>query len=303
MLARIKNSFANPAVMTQPLISIITPAYRAEKTIKRAVESALQQSLPDWEMVIVSDDQQNYGQILFDQNIEDKRLRFFSTDRIGSGSSIARNKALSLAKGQYIACLDADDELKPNKLSLMLPLAQKYGAAVSDIEFRDNDSYSLLEQYNKMPSREFASAEEIIPACIQAYSIYLYDRSRIADLYYDSELLRGQDLVYLMSFFNAIDCIGITQDKLHTYYRCQGSAFNSADTHQKSHQSKLKIKDKLDRGQLSIKNEAAQQALRKYMKFSLEIDQLYDNEVLHDPEVEWINIFKSNLQERLFSSL
>ncbi|MFN9545815.1 MAG: glycosyltransferase family 2 protein [Cyanobacteriota bacterium] len=288
--------------MSQPLISIITPAFKAEKTIKRAVDSALRQSFSDWELLIVSDDQQNYEQILKDLDIVDKRLRFLSTNHIGSGSSIARNKALSAARGQYIAALDADDELKPEKLSQLLPLAKKYGAAISDIEFRDNDTYALLEQYNQMPSQEFATVKEIIPACLQTYTIYLYDRSKIPDLYYDPDLLRAQDLVYLMSFFNRLDCIGVIPEKLHIYYRRQGSAFNSADTHQQSHDYKLKIINKLDRGQSSIENKAAQLVLRRYMEFSLDVDKLYDETVLHDPKADWIGIFKAQLQERFFLS-
>jgi len=289
--------------MSMPLISIITPAYQAEQTIKRAVVSALQQSYADWELIIVSDDQQDYGHILKEQGIADERLRFFSTGQIGSGSSMARNHALRVAQGQYIACLDADDELKPAKLATLLPLAQKYGAAISDIEFRDHETNVLLEQYNQLPCRDFATVKQIIPACIQSYSVYLYDRFRIPDLYYDPDLLRAQDFIYLMSFFNAIDCVGVSAEKLHVYYRRQGSSFHSPDTHQKSHEYKLMILEKLERGQHSIHNPAAQDVARRYMEFSLEVDRLYDEEILHDPQAQWLAIFKSQLPNRFLSTL
>lgn len=289
--------------MSNPLISIITPAYKADLTIGRAALSVLHQTLSDWELIIVSDDQQDYEKLLRDQGINDQRLRYLSTGCVGSGSSNARNQALRAARGRFIACLDADDVFLPAKLAQLLPLAQVYGAAVSDIEFRDDRTNDLLDQYNRLPSGDAASVRQIIPACIQTYSVYLYDRSRIPDLFYDPDLLRAQDLVYLMSFFNSIDRIGVAPEKLHIYYRRQGSAFNSADTHQKSHEYKLRIIDKLNRGKLSINNEAARHVTRLYMQFSLEVDALYDQAVLADPATDWVGIFSSELEDRFLAIL
>lgn len=106
-----------------------------------------------------------------------------------------------------------------------------------------------------------------------------------------------------MSFFNSIDRIGVAPEKLHIYYRRQGSAFNSADTHQKSHEYKLRIIDKLNRGKLSINNEAARRVTRLYMQFSLEVDALYDQAVLADPATDWVGIFSSELEDRFLAIL
>ena len=66
---------------------------------------------------------------------------------------------------------------------------------------------------------------------------------------------------------------------------------------------KKRILDKIDSNQISIKNELAKVAVRKYMNFSLEIDSIYDEEILQNPQAEWLNIFKTHLQERFFSNL
>ncbi|WP_353932680.1 glycosyltransferase [Okeanomitos corallinicola TIOX110] len=288
--------------MKHPLISIITPAYKAENTIIRAVKSVIKQDFPDWEMIIISDDLQNYEQILKENNIIDARLQFTSTNKLGSGASNARNKGLETAKGQYIASLDADDEFKSQKLSKMIPLVEKYGAAVSDIEFRDSDSYLALEKLNQLPENDFLSAKDIIPVCLHTYSIYLYDRAKIPNLYYENDLARAQDLVFLMSFFNHIEFIGFESDRLHTYYRREGSVCNSADTHATSHQNKQRLLAKINNDQISIQNELAKEETRKYMNFSLEIDDIYDQEILKNPQAEWLQIFKTQIQERYFLS-
>lgn len=70
-----------------PSVSVIIPAYRAEKFIVRTVTSLLTQTLTDWEAVIISDDKFDYQKFLAKNNITDKRLRFGSTGKIGSGPS------------------------------------------------------------------------------------------------------------------------------------------------------------------------------------------------------------------------
>ncbi len=286
--------------MPRPLVSIITPAYKAEKTIKRAVTSVLQQDFPDWEMIIISDDSQNYAQILKEQNIVDQRLQFTSTNQIASGSSNARNKGLEAARGQYIAALDADDEFKPHKLSQMIPLVEKYGAAVSDIEFRDSDSHVLLEKFNQLPSHEFLSPKELPWVCLHTSTVYLCDRSKISNLYYEYDFRRMQDLIFLMSFFNELEFIGLAREPLHIYYRREGSACNSQDTHESFHQSKNKILEKINNGQISIKNDLAKAETQKIINKSLQIDSIYNQEILHNPEIEWLDIFKAKIQDPNF---
>lgn len=286
--------------MKSPLVSVITPAYKAENTIKRAVKSLLQQDFQDWEMIIISDDTVNYGQILAEHHIVDERLKFASTNKFGSGSSNARNKGLEVAQGQYIAALDADDEFKPDKLSRMIPLVEKYGAAVSDIEIRDNDSYVLLEKFNHLPEHEFLSPKELPWVCLHTCSLYLCDRSKISNLYYDHDFRRMQDFVFLMSFFNEIEFIALDREPLHIYYKREGSACNSYDTHESFHQSKNKIIEKINNGQISIKNDLAKAETIKFIDLSLKIDHIYDQEIIKNPQTDWEEILKTKMQEPNF---
>ena len=62
----------------------------------------------------------------------DPRLRQVSTGRTGSGDGPARNAALAVARGRFVANLDADDTLRPERLAFMLPHAERYGAAVDN---------------------------------------------------------------------------------------------------------------------------------------------------------------------------
>jgi len=114
-------------------VSVVIPAYRAQATIARAVESVLAQSVSDWEGVVVSDDGTDYEATLRAAGVADERLRFVSTGRVGSGCHRARNTGLAAARGHFITALDADDLLLPGHLETLRPIAAKSGAAIANV--------------------------------------------------------------------------------------------------------------------------------------------------------------------------
>lgn len=93
-----------------PLVSIITPCYNAEKFISQMIESVLQQSYTNWELLITNDCSTD-GTVLIIQNLMklDNRIKLFHTEKNTGHPSIPRNIALSYACGEYIAFLDSDD--------------------------------------------------------------------------------------------------------------------------------------------------------------------------------------------------
>ncbi|MBF4472812.1 glycosyltransferase family 2 protein [Flavobacterium sp. HJJ] len=106
--------------METSLISIITPSFNSEKFIADTIQSVRHQTYQNWEMIIVDDcSNDNTVSIIEHFASNDERIRFFQLDK-NSGAGIARETALSKAKGKYIAFLDADDLWKPLKLEKQL---------------------------------------------------------------------------------------------------------------------------------------------------------------------------------------
>lgn len=99
--------------MKEPLVSIIMPAYNAERYISEAVKSVLSQTYENWELLI-TDDGSTDGTAKAVQEFKDKRIRYFYQEN--KGQSAARNTSLGHAQGEYIAFLDADDIFLPQKL-------------------------------------------------------------------------------------------------------------------------------------------------------------------------------------------
>jgi glycosyltransferase involved in cell wall biosynthesis len=104
-----------------PLISVIIPAYNAEKTIERTIESVLNQTFSDFELIIVDDGSQD-STLKMISSISDPRIKVFSSPH--SGANPARNCGFSHSAGEFIAFLDADDLWTSDKLEAQLKALQ-----------------------------------------------------------------------------------------------------------------------------------------------------------------------------------
>ncbi len=99
--------------MNSIFFSVIIPLYNKEKHIKRTLESALNQTFSDFEIIIVNDGSTDKSCEIV-ESISDPRIHLIHQEN--GGPSKARNRGIKEAKGQFIAFLDADDEWLPEKL-------------------------------------------------------------------------------------------------------------------------------------------------------------------------------------------
>lgn len=128
------------------LVTIILPAYNAEKTIARAIESALSQEYTDLEVIVVddgsSDSTLNVCKALADK---DNRLKVLHINN--SGPSAARNYGLSRANGEFICFMDADDEMSSTMISQMTSNMQDdIDLVACGYKVRSNNGEQAFEQ-------------------------------------------------------------------------------------------------------------------------------------------------------------
>jgi len=116
---------------TQPLISVVMPAYNAEQTIQESINSVINQTYTNWEILIIDDKSiDNTSQIIKQAAVKSSRIRIFAHLQ-NKGVAASRNKGIKEAKGSYIAFLDSDDLWHPNKLIKQLAFMKKNNAAIS----------------------------------------------------------------------------------------------------------------------------------------------------------------------------
>lgn len=125
------------------MISIIVPAYRAEKVIGEAIDSVVAQTYPNWELLLVEDAGGDGTAEIIEEYVREhgeSRIRLIRQPENG-GAAKARNRGLREAAGRYIAYLDADDLWEPEKLERELRFMREKDAAFvfTGYEFADEN--------------------------------------------------------------------------------------------------------------------------------------------------------------------
>lgn len=115
------------------MVSVLIPAYNAEKTIHRCLDSVLAQTVVDMEIIVVNDGSKDATLEVF-REYAAKDNRIVVADQPNSGVAAARNVGLQKASGDFILYVDADDWIEPNMLERMLAIADD-----ADIVFCGND--------------------------------------------------------------------------------------------------------------------------------------------------------------------
>lgn len=113
----------------EKLVSVIIPVYNKEKYLRICLESVMNQSYSNIEIIVIDDGStDNSSNIIEKMKLKDKRIRYYSQRNLGVSS--ARNKGIDLALGEYLFFLDADDKIKKQTISLLINESIKCSADI-----------------------------------------------------------------------------------------------------------------------------------------------------------------------------
>jgi glycosyltransferase involved in cell wall biosynthesis len=162
---------------TIPLVSILIPMYNAENYIAHTIESCLQQTYPNIEIVIVNDGSKDTSEKIA-QDYAQKYQNILVYTQTNKGVSAARNQALKLSNGQYIQYLDADDLLEKNKINVQIEILKNAGETsitfgrfsdfyekVDSVHFRDRKIDRTYDHPKQFLVVLWESYGEILPLC------------------------------------------------------------------------------------------------------------------------------------------
>lgn len=141
------------------MISIVIPLYNKKELIANTLQTVLNQTYQDFEIVIVNDGSTD-SSVVEVEKFNDSRIRLIHQKN--EGVSVARNRGIREANGEYIALLDADDEWKPNYLATQIELIKKYPEAsvfATNYEFHDDKKNATPTVIRNLP---FESTDGIL---------------------------------------------------------------------------------------------------------------------------------------------
>lgn len=213
--------------MVKNLVSVVIPAYNREGTIKRAVDSVLNQTYPDIEVIVVDDGSTDHT-VEIVREYQDKRVQIICQKERG-GANKARNTGIANAKGEYIAFQDSDDEWLPDKLSIQIDLMEREkfqacycahnlienGKETITIppDHEDTDKYQthlqeILMRYNVIGTPTLVIKHELL--------------RHLGTQYFDEDMFRMQDYDFVIRIMKTTE-IGYVNTALVNLYRVEGS--------------------------------------------------------------------------------
>ena len=111
-------------------VSVIVPVYNVEKFLRKCLNSLVNQTLPEIEIIVVNDGSKDNSQMIIEEFQGKFPLKLKSFIKENGGLSDARNFGIDHATGQYIGFVDSDDEVSENMFQEMYDLSQKYSAEI-----------------------------------------------------------------------------------------------------------------------------------------------------------------------------
>ena len=211
---------------SEDLVSIITPSYNNNLYIEKTINSVIEQTHTNWELLIV-DDCSNDNSVEIIDSFCDKRIKVIKNS-VNCGAAICRNKALALAKGKWIAFLDSDDYWLPNKLEKQIDFMTRnnYDFSFTDYRVSNND---ILSDY-VITAPNIVTKRKLYNWCYFFTSTVMYDKEKIG-LIQIEDLKKNND--YAM-WFQALE-------KTNAYRLSECLAYYNRHDNSISSGSKLKL--------------------------------------------------------------
>lgn len=236
---------------TRPLVSVIIPAFRAEATLPGAARSLLAQTYSRWEAIVASDDGVDYLALLGGAGISDPRFRQVFTGACATGEGHARNVALSLARGEIVANLDADDSFRADRLEQLVPLALTCGAAVDNTGVHGEDGRLYKRPFPEASVVEPITAEGILGPRIPLFPVFL--RELLSAGW--TTVAFAADVLFNLELLCVAPAMVVHPESLYRYFKRPGSITQAPETCDTAERGYAEILRLLEAGALRLSDE------------------------------------------------
>lgn len=206
--------------MKNDLVSIITPTYNCGRFIAETIESVQKQTYPNWEMLIVDDcSSDNTKEIVDEYASKDPRIKYHCLER-NSGAAIARNTALRMAKGRWIAFLDSDDLWKPSKLEKQIKFMTNKNYSFTYHEYSEIDENSNPLGVN-VSGKGKVCKFDMFACCWPGCLAVMYDANKIGLIQIEN-VKKNNDTALWLKAIKKANCY-LLKENLALYRRRKGS--------------------------------------------------------------------------------
>lgn len=212
------------------LVSIITPMYKGAALVGETIESVMAQTYPNWELIIVDDCSPDEGagiRVVEKYASQDPRIKLIA-NKVNSGSSGARNTAMKVARGQYIAFLDSDDIWIPQYLERQLAFIKEKNAKMVFSSYYRIDEKTKEEILKPYITPEKCTYKSLLMYDPMFPSATVYDRSSLTkDYFFETDLgSMRDDYAFFLDLMKEIP-VAYGNKEILAYYRMRKDSATS----------------------------------------------------------------------------
>ncbi len=277
-------------VKEDKIISVVIPAFNAERTIVKCLESVSAQSYEKLQIIVVNDGSTDKTMSkIVKMSQSDHRIVLVDAGVGNEGVSLARNRAIEVAEGQYIVFIDSDDYVDSNFIRSMYDIAQKTNVntviAGYNFALRPAKSIPILPNVNDAcsPSVFAKNLPVLMKNRIMLSTVAkLYDMAMVKkfNISFSREVSNGEDILFNLSYFS--HCTNYAVVNRADYYYVQYGNIGSLS--RREDKSKISVAERIYMEsdnfcrKLDIYDQCMPSFARYYMKFCMyTIDQMLDH--------------------------
>jgi glycosyltransferase involved in cell wall biosynthesis len=129
------NDLLSPS-SADPLVTVLLPTYNRATCLDGAIQSVINQTYPEWELIIIDDGSTDETQNVLQKYLSHPRIQIVKTENRGQAAAL--NYGLAIAHGEYVAFLDSDDEYLPNHLQVLVDCCRGHDGVLGKFELSLN---------------------------------------------------------------------------------------------------------------------------------------------------------------------
>lgn len=210
--------------MNNNLVSIITANYNCEKFIEQTIDSVINQTFKNWELIIIDDfSSDNSIRIINNYLKKDNRIKLIKNLK-NEGPAISRNKGIKIAKGKFIAFLDSDDLWHKNKLYDQLNFMDKNNYFFTYTHYNQIDEKNnFIKTISKLPPR--VNYDQLIYSNPIGCLTVIINIEKLGKRYMEN-ILKRQDYSLWLQYLKTIEFAYCFEENLG-FYRIRKNSISS----------------------------------------------------------------------------
>ncbi len=294
-------------------ISVVIPAYNAERTIERCISSIKNQTYNNLEIIVVNDGSTDSTEdVVKNLQLYDERIRLISVQN--GGVSHARNVGIDNATGDYITFVDSDDYIDSDMYECLIGIAKKYNVKISHCSYKNIDEKNNILSIVGNTGNIIEQTHDESMSCILSGNIFagglcnkLYASELFIDVRLDKKIKYNEDVLANFYLFDKVEKSIFIDKAFYNYVACESSSTHSANALLSSKQSLFVSKEmqQLSKGKTYehySKNRVAKSLLNLYRSyiFSGQVNKIEKKKVMLEIlEYKSLGFYRSNREKML----